>query len=162
MNTKVEAIPAGYHTLIPYITVKGADAAVAFYQKAFGAKEIGRISMAGGAIAHAELEIGDSRIMLAEENPQWGNKSPKTLGGTPVSLCIYVKDVDAVFKQALKEGANIVGDMDVKDQFYGDRSGTLTDPFGHLWTIATHIENVSFEEMQKRMDGMFAEQNAVS
>lgn len=162
MNTKVEAIPAGYHTLIPYITVKGADAAVAFYQKAFGAKEIGRISMAGGTIAHAELEIGDSRIMLAEENPQWGNKSPKTLGGTPVSLCIYVKDVDVVFKQALKEGANIVGDMDVKDQFYGDRSGTLTDPFGHLWTIATHIENVSFEEMQKRMDAMFAEQNAVS
>lgn len=162
MNTKVQAIPSGYHSLIPYITVKEAEAAIAFYQKAFDAKEVGRISMPDGTIAHAELEIGDSRIMLAEENPQWGNKSPKTLGGTPASLCLYVEDVDTVFKKALKEGAHIVGNMDVKDQFYGDRSGTLTDPFGHQWTITTHIEDVSFEEMQKRAGAMFAEQNVVS
>ena len=156
METKVQAIPKGYNTLTPYINVKNAVEAIAFYKRAFGAKEVGRITMQEGTIAHAEIEIGDSKIMLAEENEQWGNLSPQTLGGSPVCLCLYVEDVDAVFARALKEGAKVTGDMQVKDQFFGDRTGSLTDPFGHKWSIMTHIEDVSFEEMQKRMDAMFS------
>ena len=152
----IKPIPAGYHTLTPYINIKGAVEAIEFYKKAFGAKEIGRITMAGGTIAHAEIQIGDSKIMLAEESEQWGNKSPQALGGSPVSLCLYVEDVDAVFAQALAAGATVTGEMEVKDQFYGDRSGSLTDPFGHKWTIMTHKEDVSFEEMQERANAMFA------
>ena len=152
----IKPIPAGYHTLTPYINIKGAVEAIEFYKKAFGAKEIGRITMAGGTIAHAEIQIGDSKIMLAEESEQWGNKSPQTLGGSPVSLCLYVEDVDVVFAQALAAGATVTGEMEVKDQFYGDRSGSLTDPFGHKWTIMTHKEDVSFEEMQERANAMFA------
>lgn len=156
MEKKTSSTPKGFNTLTPYINVKGALEAIEFYKKAFGATEVGRISMPDGSIAHAELQIGDSRIMLAEENAQWGNVSPQTLGGSPVALCIYVEDVDAVFTKALKEGAKITGDMEVKDQFYGDRAGSLTDPFGHKWSIMTHLEDVSFEEMQKRMDQMFS------
>ena len=152
----IKPIPAGYHTLTPYINIKGAVVAIEFYKKAFGAKEIGRITMAGGTIAHAEIQIGDSKIMLAEESEQWGNKSPQALGGSPVSLCLYVEDVDVVFAQALAAGATVTGEMEVKDQFYGDRSGSLTDPFGHKWTIMTHKEDVSFEEMQERANAMFA------
>lgn len=152
----IKPIPAGYHTLTPYINIKGAVEAIEFYKKAFGAKEIGRITMAGGTIAHAEIQIGDSKIMLAEESEQWGNKSPQALGGSPVSLCLYVEDVDVVFAQALAAGATVTGEMEVKDQFYGDRSGSLTDPFGHKWTIMTHKEDVSFEEMQERANAMFA------
>ena len=152
----IKPIPAGYHTLTPYINIKGAVEAIEFYKKAFGAKEIGRITMAGGTIAHAEIQIGDSKIMLAEESEQWGNKSPQTLGGSPVCLCLYVEDVDVVFAQALAAGATVTGEMEVKDQFYGDRSGSLTDPFGHKWTIMTHKEDVSFEEMQERANAMFA------
>ena len=155
MDKKVSPIPIGFNTLTPYINVKGALDAIEFYKQAFDAKEIGRISMPDGSIAHAEIQIGDSKIMLAEENAQWGNVSPQTLGGSPVSLCIYVDDVDKVFKKALQAGAKITGDMDVKDQFYGDRTGSLTDPFGHKWSVMTHIEDVSFEEMQKRMETMF-------
>lgn len=156
MATKVSSTPKGFNTLTPYINIKGALEAVEFYKKAFGAKEIGRITMPNGSLAHAELQIGDSRFMLAEENPQWGNVSPQTLGDSPVALCIYVDDVDAVFAKALKEGAKVTGEMEVKDQFYGDRAGSLTDPFGHKWSIMTHIEDVSYEEMQKRMDSMFS------
>lgn len=155
MEKKVSSIPQGFNTLTPYINIKGALQAIEFYKNAFGAREIGRISMPDGSIAHAELQIGNSRIMLAEENEQWGNVSPQTLGGSPVALCIYVEDVDAVFERALKEGAKVTGEMEVKDQFYGDRAGSLTDPFGHKWSIMTHIEDVSYEEMQKRMDEMF-------
>ena len=151
----IKPIPAGYHTLTPYINIKGAVEAIEFYKEAFGAKEIGRITMAGGTIAHAEIQIGDSKIMLAEESEQWGNKSPQALGGSPVCLCLYVEDVDAVFAQALAAGATVTGEMEVKDQFYGDRSGSLTDPFGHKWTIMTHKEDVSFEEMQERANAMF-------
>lgn len=151
----INLIPVGYHTLTPYINIKGAVEAIEFYKKAFGAKEIGRITMAGGAIAHAEIQIGDSKIMLAEESEQWGNKSPQALGGSPVCLCLYVEDVDAVFAQALAAGATVTDEMEVKDQFYGDRSGSLTDPFGHKWTIMTHKEDVSFEEMQERANAMF-------
>ena len=155
MVTKKQAIPEGYSTLTPYLNIKGAVEAIEFYKKAFGAKEITRLTMPDGSIAHAEIEIGDSKIMLAEENPQWGNLSPLALGGSPVTLCLYVEDVDAVFAQALKEGATVIAGMEVKDQFYGDRAGSLTDPFGHKWSIMTHIEDVSTEEMQKRMDAMF-------
>jgi PhnB protein len=156
MKTNINPIPKGYHSLTPYINVKDARKALEFYKNAFGAKEIERITMPDGSIGHAVIEIGDSRIMLADENIEWGNKSPLTLGGTPVALCLYVKDVDAVFNSALKAGAKVTGDMIVKDQFYGDRSGTLTDPFGHQWSIMTHIEDVPLEEMQKRMNEMFA------
>lgn len=156
-HNKTQPMPKGYHTLLPYINIKGAAEAIEFYKKAFGAKEIGRIIMPDGSIGHAEIEIGDSKIMIAEENAQWGNKSPQTLGGSPVCLCLYVKDVDAIFSKALNAGAKVSGEMEVKDQFYGDRTGTLTDPFGHQWSIMTHIEDVSFEEMQRRSDAMFAE-----
>ena len=139
-----------------YLSVVGAEKAIEFYKKAFGAKEFGRVIMPDGTIGHAELQIGDSKILLAEENKAWGNLSPKSLGGSPVSLCLYVEDVDKVFDRALKEGAMVLGDMVVKDQFHGDRSGSLTDPFGHKWSIMTHIEDISFEELQKRTDAMFA------
>ena len=158
MTTKVQAIPQGFHTLTPYINIKGAVEAIEFYKKAFGAKEVERMLMPDGSIAHAVIEVGDSKIMLAEENAQWGNLSPQTLGGSPVCLCLYVEDVDAVFAKALQEGATVTGEMQVKDQFYGDRAGSLTDPFGHKWSIMTHIEDVSPEEMQKRMDAMFSGQ----
>lgn len=152
-----KAIPHPYHSIVAYLTMKDAIKAIDFYSKAFGAKETGRI-MAGDKLGHAELKIGDSYIMIAEEIPEWGNKSPKTLGGSPVGLCLYVDDVDTVFKRALDAGAKVDGGMEVRDQFYGDRSGSLIDPFGHKWTVATHFEDVSFPEMQKRMDKMMAGQ----
>jgi PhnB protein len=145
-------IASGYQSLTPYIQVNDAAAAIAFYEKAFGAKEIGRINMGEGIIGHAEIEINGSRLMLAEASDKWGNKSPRELGGSPVCLCLYVKDVDAVFATALAAGATVKDGMVVKDQFYGDRSGSLTDPFGHIWTILTHKEDVSYEELQKRSD----------
>jgi PhnB protein len=159
MKTKVKAIPEGWHTVTAYISVKGAIDAIEFYKNAFGAKETGRLTMPDGSIGHSELEIGNSKIMLAEENEQWGNLSPQAIGGSPVSLCLYVDDVDAVFAKALHAGATVTGEMVVKDQFYGDRTGGITDPFGHKWSIMTHIEDVSFEEMQKRMNAMFQATN---
>ena len=157
MTTKVQAIPKGYHSLTPYLNIKDAAKAIEYYKKAFGAKVVGKIYMPDGStIAHAEIEIGDSKIMLAEENEQWGNLSPQTIGGSAVSLCLYVEDVDAVFARALKEGAKPTGEMEVKDQFYGDRAGSLTDPFGHKWSIMTHKEDVPFDELQKRMNAMMS------
>jgi len=150
----VKPTPEGFHAVTPYLAVKDAKAAIQFYQQAFGAKEIGRIAMPGGAVGHAELQIGDSRIMLAEEMPDWGNKSPTTLGGSPVGIALYVADVDATYQRALDAGAKVL--EPVKDQFYGDRSGSLLDPFGHKWHILTHIEDLSFEEMQTRCDAMFS------
>ncbi|MBI5890083.1 MAG: VOC family protein [Nitrosomonadales bacterium] len=150
----INAIPSGFHAITPYLSVKDAQAAIQFYQRIFGAKVIGRISMPDGSVGHAELQVGDSRIMLAEEMPAWGNQSPSTLGGTSVGIALYVSDVDAIFRRALEAGAKQV--EAVKDQFYGDRSGTLLDPFGHKWHILTHIEDVPFQEMQKRCDAMFA------
>jgi len=147
-------IPNGFHSITPYLAVKDSVDAIRFYQRAFGALEMGRISMPGGAVGHAELKIGDSRIMLAEEMPEWGNKSPAALGGSPVGIALYVADVDATFQRALDAGAQVL--EPVKDQFFGDRSGTLIDPFGHKWHILTHIEDVSFDEMQRRFDAMFA------
>jgi PhnB protein len=146
----VKPIPDGYHTITPYIIVKDAKAALAFYAKAFGAKEILRMPMPDGSIAHAEFKIGDSPIMIGEENEQWGAKSPTSLGGTPFGLCIYVTDCDASFKQAVDAGAKV--ERPVIDQFYGDRSGTVVDPFGHKWTISTHKIDMTPAEMQKAME----------
>ncbi len=144
----VKPIPEGYHSVTPYLIIKGAADAIDFYKKAFGATELFRMEHEG-QIGHAEIRIGDSPIMLADEFPQMGFKSPKTIGGTPVSLMIYVEDVDTTFKQAITSGG--VQLKPLQDQFYGDRSGTLTDPFGHVWTVATHKEDVTPEEMDKRM-----------
>ena len=159
--TKSKAIPHSYHSVVVYINVRDAAKAIEFYKNAFGAIEIGRLMMPGNVIGHAEIRIGDSIVMLAEEMPEWGNKAPETLGGSPVGLCVYVDNVDEVFKSAIAAGAKVDRGMDVKDQFYGDRTGTLVDPFGHRWTIATHIENVSFSEMQKRSDKEFAKAQKV-
>jgi PhnB protein len=133
------------------LIVRGATKALEFYKRAFGAKERMRLPM-GDRIGHAEIEIGGCVLMLADEFPEWGAKSPQTIGGTPVGLAVYVDDVDAVFKQAIAAGGK--EEKPVKDQFYGDRSGTLIDPFGHKWTIATLVEDVSSEEMQRRMAAM--------
>jgi len=144
-----KAIPDGYHSVTPYLIINGASEAIAYYQKAFGATELFRMPAPEGKIGHAEIKIGDSPIMLADEYPEMGYKSPRTLGGSPVSIMIYVEDVDTVFDQAIAAGGK--AQRPVKDQFYGDRSGTLEDPFGHVWHVATHKEDVTPEEMEKRM-----------
>jgi len=144
----VKPIPDGYHSVTPYLIIKGAADAIEFYKKAFGATELFRMDHEG-KVGHAEIKIGDSPIMLADENLEMGYKSPTTLGDTPVSIMIYVDDVDTIFKQAIAAGGQ--EQKAVKDQFYGDRSGSLKDPFGHVWHVATHTEDVSPEEMEKRM-----------
>jgi PhnB protein len=144
----VKPIPDGYPRVIPYLSVDGASAAIDFYGKVFGAKERVRMPAPGGKIGHAELEIGDSLVMLADVFPDMGGQSPKTIGGTPVTIMVYVDDVDAAFDRALKAGAT--SERPVENQFYGDRSGQLVDPFGHKWFIATHVEDVPADEMQKR------------
>ena len=141
-------IPEGYHSVTPYLVVDDAKAAIDFYKRAFGAQEKFRMEM-GDRIGHAEILIGDSHVMLSEEFPEMGHRGPKALGGTPVSLMIYVEDVDKVFPQALAAGAK--EQRPLVNQFYGDRSGTLLDPFGHQWTVSTHIEDVPEDEMQRRM-----------
>ena len=145
----VKAIPEGYHAVTPYLIIKGATQAIDFYKKVFGATEIMRFDAPGGKIGHAEIKIGDSPIMLADEMPERGYVSPNTLGGSPVSLMIYVDDVDSVFNRAVAAGSKV--DQPLKDQFYGDRTGTVHDPFGHVWTIGTHKEDVTPEEMKRRM-----------
>jgi PhnB protein len=144
----VKPIPDGYHSVTPYLIINGAADAIAFYKKAFGATELFRMDHEG-KVGHAEIKIGDSPVMLADEQPQMGYVGPKALGGTPVSLMIYVEDVDKIYNQAIKSGGIEVKPL--QDQFYGDRSGTLKDPFGHVWTVATHKEDVTPEEMDKRM-----------
>jgi PhnB protein len=144
----ISYIPAGYHSIVPYITVRGAVEALEFYKQAFGATEIMRFTAPDGSIAHAEIEIGGSRVMLGDEMPAFGNRGPESLGGASGGLCVYLPDVDAAFNRAVAAGAKVFKPL--QDQFYGDRSGTLTDPFGHVWTLATHIEDVSMEEMQRR------------
>jgi PhnB protein len=144
----VQPIPEGYHSVTPYLIVKGAAAALDFYKRAFGATELMRLDH-GGKVGHAEIQIGDSRIMLADEFPEMGSVSPQSLGGTPVGICLYVPNVDALFQQAVAAGGKV--ERELQNQFYGDRSGTLIDPFGHKWTIATHIEDLTPEQVNERM-----------
>jgi PhnB protein len=141
-------IPEGYSTVTAYLAVDDAAAAIEYYTKAFGAEEKVRMDAPGGKIGHAELKIGDSMVMLSDPFPQASTKPPQELGGSSVGIFMYVEDVDAVVQRAVDAGATIT--MEVADQFWGDRFGTVTDPFGHIWSIATHVEDVSPEEMQKR------------
>ena len=147
-----KAIPAGHRTVTPYLTVKDGVSALEFYTKAFGATETFRLLMPDGRLGHAEIRLGDSVIMLSDEFPEYGGKAPGTLGGSPVNIHLYVENVDAFFKRALGAGAK--ERKPVMDQFYGDRSGQLEDPFGHLWWVATHKEDVALEELQKRVREM--------
>jgi PhnB protein len=151
----VNAIPAGHHTVTPYLAIKNAVEALEFYKKAFEATEIYKLTLPDGRLGHAEIRLGDSIIMLADEFPEYGGKAPQTLGGSPVSIHLYVEDVDVFFKKALAAGAKEL--KPVMDQFYGDRSGQLQDPFGHLWWVATHKEDVAPEELQKRVLAMFGQ-----
>jgi PhnB protein len=148
MATK--AVPDGYRTATPYLIVKGAAEAIDFYKRAFGASEMLRMADPQGRVGHAEIKIGDSVIMLADEHPAMGYRGPRSLGGSSVSILLYVEDVDKVFERAVKAGAR--GQRPVMNQFYGDRSGTLEDPFGHVWTVATHVEDVPAEEMKRRAE----------
>jgi PhnB protein len=145
----VSYIPEGYNTITPYLVIKGAAKAIDYYKDVFGATVVVRMDGPDGKVGHAELQIGDSRIMLADENPAMGNRSAETIGGSPVSLYVYLPDCDAVVTKAAAKGAKIM--KPVEDQFYGDRSGFIQDPFGHLWGLATHKEDVSGEEMKERM-----------
>ena len=154
MKKKVRPTPKGYHAVTPYLSVKGAASAIAFYKKAFGAKEIMRIPGPGGTIGHSEIQIGDSRIMLADEYPEMNFRSPQAFGGTPVAISLYVQDVDRVVKKAIAGGAKVL--RPVTDQFYGDRSGSLEDPFGHVWHVATHKEDIPMKELKKRAAAMAA------
>jgi PhnB protein len=153
MTNKVKAIPDGYHSITPYLFIKGAGRAIEFYKNVFGAKERLRLEMPGGGVAHAELEIGNSVVMMGDECPAMEAKSPQTIGGSPVMVYLYVEDVDAVFKRAVAEGAKVL--QPVEDKFYGDRSGSITDPFGHLWGLATHKEDVPPDEINRRAAAMF-------
>lgn len=146
--------PAGYHSVTPYLAIRNAAEAVKFYQRAFGAELVMKLTMPDGSYAHAEIRIGDCHLMMAEENPEWGNQSPHTLKGSPVSFMIYVPDVDTAFAKAMAAGCEQV--RPVENQFYGDRTGTLRDPYGYQWSLGTHIEDVSEEEGQRRMQVMFA------
>jgi PhnB protein len=150
----VRPIPEGYHSVTPYLTVDNAAKAIEHYAKAFGAKERVRMDAPGGKIGHAELEIGDSLVMLSDALPQFAARPPKELGGTSASVFLYVQDVDEVVKQAVDAGATV--EMEVADQFWGDRFGTVRDPFGHLWSIATHVEDVPPEEVAERAKAAMA------
>jgi uncharacterized glyoxalase superfamily protein PhnB len=147
-----QAIPEGMRSVTPHLVCAGAAAAIEFYKKAFGAVELSRIPGADGKIMHASIRIGDSVIMLNEENPEWGALGPKALKGSPVTIHLYVKDADAVFAQAVKAGAKVT--MPLDDMFWGDRYGKVEDPFGHQWSIGTHVRDVTPEEMQKAMAQM--------
>ena len=152
----VKFTPDGYHTATPYLIIKGAAAALEFYQKAFGATELFRIAAPGGKIGHAEIKIGDSPIMLADEFPEMDARGPQSFGGTPVSIMLYVEDVDTVFDRAIAAGAKVK--QTVQDKFYGDRNGVLADPFGHVWTIATHKQDLTPEEVGKRAEEWMKQQ----
>ncbi len=147
--SKVPYIPKGYNSVTPYLVIKGAAKAIDYYKKIFGATVVVRMDGPNGSVGHAELQIGDSRVMLADENPQMGATSATTIGNSPVSLYLYIPDVDKVVDRAVAEGAKLV--KPVQDQFYGDRTGFIQDPFGHFWGIATHVEDVSPQEMKERM-----------
>ena len=157
---KVPAIPPGYHTITPYLTLKNAAGAIEFYKKAFGARERSRMAGPGGSVMHAEIVIGNSSIMMSDEMPQMGSKSPETLGGTAGGLMIYTPNVDAMFAKATAAGARV--EMPPADMFWGDRYARVVDPFGHKWSIGTHIEDVSPKEMNKRAETEMAKFAAAS
>jgi PhnB protein len=148
----VSPIPAGYHSVTPYLIVDGAAAALDFYARALGAREVMRMPRPDGKVAHAEILIGNSHVMLADEYPDMGFRGPQAGAGTPVSLMVYVPDCDSTFAAAIAAGATEL--RAVANQFYGDRSGTFRDPYGHVWTVSTHVEDVSEEEIQRRMAAM--------
>jgi PhnB protein len=148
MAGNVKPIPDGYPTVTPYLSISGAAAAIDFYMKVFGAKERMRMMQPDGRVGHAELQIGDSCVMLADEFPEMQFRSPRSIGGSPVTLHVYVEDVDGVVARAVEAGAKVL--QPVKDQFYGDRSGTVIDPYGHVWNVATHTEDLSMEEIGRR------------
>jgi uncharacterized glyoxalase superfamily protein PhnB len=152
MQEQVRAIPEGFHTVTPHLVCAGAAQAIEFYKNAFGAVEVGRMPMPDGKIGHAEIRIGDSRVMLADDFPDYGSKGPLALKGTPVFIHLYVNDADAVFQQAVNAGAKPV--MPLADMFWGDRYGQVEDPFGHRWSIATHKRDLSMEQMQEGMKQM--------
>ena len=155
MTAKVKPIPDGFHSVTPYLTVRNAAQAIEFYKRAFGAQERVRLPGPDGKVAHAEIMIGNSIVMLGDECPEMGNQSPQSLHGSTVGLAVYVENVDEVFNRAVKAGAAVKEAL--SDKFWGDRAGSVTDPFGHKWTILTHKEEVSPQEMQKRMEKMFAQ-----
>ena len=155
MAGRVKAIPEGYHTVTPYLAIRNAAQAIEFYKQAFNARETFRMAGPDGKIGHAELRIGDSIIMLSEENPQGGCVSPAALNGTTVGLFLYVEDVDAAFNQAVKAGATVV--MPVAEMFWGDRAGSLKDPFGYAWMVATHTRDLTKDEIKKGADAFFAQ-----
>ena len=153
-DMSVKPIPEGYHTATPYLAVDDAAEALEYYKRAFGAKERGRMEAPDGKIGHAEIQIGDSLVMLSDPFPQASTRTPKELGGTTASVFLYVENVDAFVQRAVDAGATV--SMEVADQFWGDRFGTITDPFGHSWSVATHIEDVPPEEMAERAKAAMA------
>jgi PhnB protein len=158
LTTQNKPIPEGYHAATPYLTVHDADAALAFYKKAFGASEVLRLLMPDGRVGHAEFKIGESKFMLSDEYPNPNSTSPQSLGGSTVKLHLYVNDADAVFSRAIAAGANET--MPVTNQFWGDRMGSLADPFGHHWLVAMHVEDIDPSEFQERMNAFFAANQA--
>ena len=150
--SKVKSVPDGYHTVTPYLICNDAARAIEFYKKAFGASELVRIPGPGGKVGHAEIKIGDSPIMLADEHPEMGALSPQSVGGSPISILLYVDDVDGVVARAVAAGAKLT--RPVEDKFYGDRSGSLTDPTGHIWHVSTHKEDLSLEEIKRRGEAL--------
>jgi len=160
MAQKAQAVPKGYHTVTPHLYVAGAAKAIDFYKKALGAEEIMRFPGPDGTIMHAELRIGDSVIMLGEEMPDQGGRGPKSIGGTPVSLYVYGENVDAAWKRAVDAGAKPI--MPLADQFWGDRTGCLEDPFGHQWWLGEHLQDLTPEEMQKNAEAYFSQMQSAS
>ena len=154
----IKPIPDGYHSVTPYLSIKGAAKAIEFYKRAFGATEVFRLVSPSGEIGHAEIKIGDSAIMLADPCEEGAFRDPQTLGGSSVGLHLYVEDVDALFVRAVDAGAKAV--RPVQDQFYGDRTGTLEDPFGHVWFLATHKEEITPEEINRRAEALFKQSGA--
>ena len=153
MASRIKEIPKGFHSVTPYLTVTDSARAIDFYKRAFGAEELYRVDGPDGKVAHAEIRIGDSIVMLSDEMPGW-SRSPQSLGGTPVNIFLYVKDVDGVFNRAVAAGAKVA--MPVSDMFWGDRYGQVTDPFGHSWSLATHKEDVPLEELRERTKAAMA------
>jgi PhnB protein len=160
MTSNAKATPEGYHSITPFLVVKNCADAIEFYKKAFDAEERYRMNMPDGKVGHAELKIGDSVLMLADEFPEMKSLSPKSIGGSPVSMYVYVQDVDAMFNNAVTAGATVLDG--VKDQFWGDRHGRLEDPYGHLWSIATHKKDLSPDEMKRAAEAAFAEMSKQS